>query len=68
MLQNSIVYFQGLRLSVVLFDASVLLWSAFPGGWVLVCFFLLGGALLRGAFQILYTMRRRLIDREDANS
>jgi hypothetical protein len=49
--------FRGLRLSVILFDVSVLLWSAFArkqkiGDWVLVCFFrLLGGALLRGDFQ-----------------
>jgi hypothetical protein len=46
-----------IRLSVVLFDESVLLWSAFAGnqigGWASVCLFrLLGGALLTGAFQI----------------
>jgi hypothetical protein len=54
--QNNIVCFRGLRLFVALFDASVLLWSAFAGsqtgGWVLDFFFrLLGRDLLRGVFQ-----------------
>jgi hypothetical protein len=41
--QNSFVCFGGLCLSVIVFNASVLLWSAFAGsqigGCVVVCFF-----------------------------
>jgi hypothetical protein len=52
---NSTVCFQGLNLSDVLFNVSVILWSAFAGSqtgaWVLDYFRLLGRASLRGVFE-----------------
>jgi hypothetical protein len=55
MQQNSIAYFQALRLSFSQFDLSVLLWSASAWSqtddWVLICYFQpFGGAFLRVAF------------------
>jgi hypothetical protein len=56
------------RLSLVLLDASVLLWIAFAGsqigGWVLVCFSITERRLVkRNSSKILDTVRRRLIGR-----